>query len=237
MKKKKDYCEICGEELVYVTQIEDYKKLYCEFCKTTDFVNVFCQNDHYICDQCHSKDPIKIITDFCENTKIKDPFEIVDQIMRHPKFKMYGPEHHALSTAAILTMLKNNGIKRPNGEPLTQSDIIEGIKRSAKIPGGWCGFYGACGAGIGSGVAISIFTKATPATNKPRTLANQITSRSLKKISDNLEHCCKRSVRYAIITTLEFLKEKFNVDLNYSSKKCIFSNYNDKCEKNKCPIY
>jgi hypothetical protein len=136
-----------------------------------------------------------------------------------------------------LTALKNNKIKKTNGSEITLFDIKEAIRRASKIPGGWCGFYGSCGAGMGSGVAISIFTGATPSTDFPRTLANQITSRSLNKIADNLEHCCKRSVRLSINETLKFLKEKFNIDLKYNYKKCDFSNINDKCVKEKCPIF
>ena len=118
-----------------------------------------------------------------------------------------------------------------------REEIQEAIKRSSKVPGGWCGFYGSCGAGMGSGVAISIFTGATPATDYPRTLANQITSRSLNKIADNLEHCCKRSVKLSIFETLTFLKEIFDIELGYTYSKCIFSLKNDKCEKEKCPIF
>ena len=128
-------------------------------------------------------------------------------------------------------------IKKPSGEEITFFDIKEAIRRASKIPGGWCGFYGSCGAGIGSGVAISIFTGATPSTNKTRSLANEMTSRSLNKIADNLEHCCKRSVRISILEALNFLEEKYGIRLNYTSKKCIFSSYNSKCEKENCPIF
>jgi hypothetical protein len=90
---------------------------------------------------------------------------------------------------------------------------------------------------MGSGVAISIFTGATPSTDYPRTLANLMTSRSLYKIADNLEHCCKRSVRLSILETLKFLKETFSIDLEYTYKRCNFSNSNDKCVEEKCPVF
>jgi hypothetical protein len=157
--------------------------------------------------------------------------------MKHPKFKVYGPEHHVLTPAVILTVLKNNEIKKPDGRLVSLLDIKEGIRRASKIPGGWCGFYGSCGAGMGSGIAISVFTGATPSTDVPRTLANQITSRSLNRIADNLEHCCKRSVRLSVLETLDFLREKFNINLDYHYKKCNFSNINDKCERENCPIF
>ncbi|MFX1389758.1 MAG: DUF5714 domain-containing protein [Promethearchaeota archaeon] len=235
--KNSDKCEICHKKLIYATKQDDYKELNCEFCGLLFESNIYCEAGHYICDSCHSKGPIEIIERICEDTKIKDPFELADLIMKHPKFKVYGPEHHVLTPAVILTALKNNGIKKPDGNIISFFDIKEGIRRASKIPGGWCGFYGCCGAGMGSGVAISVFTGATPSRDRPRTLSNQITSRSLERIADDLEHCCKRSVRLSIMETLDFLREKFKINLEYSSKRCIFTNINDKCVKEKCPIF
>ncbi|MFX0164221.1 MAG: DUF5714 domain-containing protein [Candidatus Hodarchaeota archaeon] len=236
-KKKGDKCEICGKVLVYATKLEDFNKFNCEFCEKEFNTNVYCEDGHYICDDCHIKGPIEIIEKICEETDIKDPFELVDLIMKHPNFKMYGPEHHVITPSVILTSLKNNGVKKPNGEEISLFDIKEAIRRASKIPGGWCGFYGSCGAGMGSGVAISIFTGATPSTDGPRTLANQMTSRSLAKIADNLEHCCKRSVKLSICESLDFLKENFNIELKYAYRKCRFSELNDKCEKEECPVF
>jgi hypothetical protein len=237
MSEKRDKCEICGKNLVYATVPKDYKDLICEFCGKFFNANTFCEDGHFICDSCHSKGPIKIIEEICESTDLKDPFIIADKIMKHPKFNMYGPEHHVLTPAVILSALKNNNIKKPSGQEITLFDIKEAIRRASMIPGGWCGFYGSCGAGMGSGVAISVFTGATPSKNRPRTLANKITSKSLLKIADDLEHCCKRSVRLAICETLEFLNEEFNVKLDYSPNKCEFSTLNDKCEMENCPIF
>ena len=54
--------------------------------------------------------------------------------MQHPKFKMYGPEHHVLTPAVILTSLKNNDIKKYDGTEITQFDIKEAIRRASKDP-------------------------------------------------------------------------------------------------------
>lgn len=235
MKTKKfDKCEICGTELVYAIAQKDYKILPCDFCSKEYKANTYCPNGHYICDECHANEPISIIRDYCKTTDKKDPFEIADIIMKHPKFNLYGPEHHVLTPAVILTALKNNGVKKPDGSKILNEDIDEAIRRASKIPGGWCGFYGSCGSGMGSGVAISIFTGATPAKDKQRTLANKMTSRSLNKIADDLEHCCKRSVKISICESLDFLKEKFQIDLDYNPNKCSFSEANPKCEKVRC---
>jgi hypothetical protein len=236
-KESKDKCEICGENLEYAINIVDYRDLACVFCGKKGSVNIYCPNGHYICDGCHAKDPLKVIEDFCENAADKNPYILADKIMKHPKFKVYGPEHHALVPAVVLTILKNNGIKKPSGQEITLFDIKEATRRGSKIPGGWCGFYGTCGAGVGSGVAISIFTNASPSTDKPRTLATLMTSKSLEKIADNLEHCCKRSVKISITEVLKFLNKEFDVNLDFKESKCKFSGINDKCEMENCPIF
>jgi hypothetical protein len=236
-QNKSDKCEICGKPLKYAISLEEYKELHCEFCNKLFNTNTFCEDEHYICDSCHSKGPIEVIEEFCENTSIKDPFEIADLIMKHPKFKMYGPEHHILTPVVILTSLRNNNIRKQNGELINLFDIKEAIRRASKIPGGWCGFYGSCGAGMGSGIAVSIFTGATPSTAKQRSLANEMTSKSLAKIADNLEHCCKRSVKLSICASIDFFKSHFDIDLNYNHNACEFSKVNDRCEGTNCLFF
>ncbi|MHA2182443.1 MAG: DUF5714 domain-containing protein [Promethearchaeota archaeon] len=236
-EERSDKCEVCGKNLIYATNQKDSKDLTCEFCKKVFNTNIYCEQSHYICDSCHSTEPIEVIEKICEKSKIKDPFELADLIMKHPNFKVYGPEHHVLTPTVILTSLRNNSILKPNGDEISFFDIKEAIRRASKIPGGWCGFYGSCGAGMGTGVAISIFTGATPSTDKPRSQANEMTSRSLAKIADNLEHCCKRSVKISISEALIFLREKFEIKLEYILENCVFSDINNKCERERCPIF
>ena len=237
LPERTDNCEICGKNLKLITDISQEIDANCFFCRNKKKTNILCPDGHYICDECHSKDAIDVITDFCLSTSLEDPFEIADEIMKHPNFKVYGPEHHALVPAAVLTSLKNLKIKNPSGEHITDKDILLGIQRGRQIPGGWCGFYGTCGAGVGSGVTISVFARATPSTDKARSLANLMTSWSLMKIADDLEHCCKRSVRLSIIEILKFLNEKFALKLNFKPKVCIFHEKNSKCEHEKCPFF
>ncbi len=233
----KDKCEICGAELMYALNQNEILNLKCEICEQDFDANTYCINKHYICDNCHSKDPNSVIEDICLSTKIKNPFHLADLIMKHPKFKLYGPEHHVLTPAVILITLRNNNVKKPTGEEITVFEIKEAIRRASKIPGGWCGFYGSCGAGMGSGVAISVFTGATPGKDIPRSMANRMTSRSLSRIADNLEHCCKRSVKISICEALNFFKEEFGIYLNYEPSSCSFSSVNNKCEHEKCLMF
>ncbi len=59
--------------------------------------------------------------------------------------------------AALLTAYKNAGENID-----LHSSLIETMNRGKSVPGGACGFWGACGAGISSGMFISIISKSTP---------------------------------------------------------------------------
>ena len=56
--------------------------------------------------------------------------------------------------AALLTAYKNAG-----GEIDLQQALVEMMSRGRSVPGGACGFWGACGAGISAGMFVSIISK------------------------------------------------------------------------------
>ena len=80
MGKKRDVCEICGEELTYLSESGKRKQMSCSFCEQKFDVTTYCENGHYICDECHSKDAKQITIDFCRKTNLTDPFQIADEM-------------------------------------------------------------------------------------------------------------------------------------------------------------
>ena len=44
---------------------------------------------------------------------------------------------------------------RNAGRDLPAEALDTVLRRGGKVPGGWCGYYGACGAAVGVGVAVS----------------------------------------------------------------------------------
>lgn len=79
--------------------------------------------------------------------------------------------------SALLTAYKNAG-----GEIDLPVALLEMMNRGKAVPGGACGFWGACGAGISTGMFISIISGATPLKNEPWSLANKMTSKALDAI-------------------------------------------------------
>ena len=49
--------------------------------------------------------------------------------------------------------------------------------------------------------------------------------------------CCKRNAFLSIIAASEFVKNKYNIDLEIDEVKCEFSPLNAQCIKERCPFY
>jgi hypothetical protein len=222
-------CGVCARPLVYGT--ESVMKT-CAICGKADKTNIYCPEGHYVCDACHSKAAIEVLTQVLIATKSTDPAEIIEQVMAHPSVPMHGPEHHVIVPAAIIAAVRNTGYPVPEGA------LEKAIERASKVPGGWCGLYGDCGAAVGVGIAVSVLTNATPLTGKERMLALGATSFALARMLDGQPRCCKRASRTAVEAAVDYLEEKLNIKLTKSKDiKCTYTVRNQQCAKTECPHY
>lgn len=252
MADEKTGCLICGKELVYLDQTE---MMQCSYCRSEFDSNASCADGHYICDRCHGLDAMNLIQEYCSSSQSKDPLEMALTLMRNPKVKMHGPEHHFLVPAVLITAYFNvtNKEERENNienraqtrdpEPETRNDLKKMLKkargRAENILGGFCGLYGDCGAAVGTGIFISIITGATPLTKESWSLSNLITARSLHTIAlHGGPRCCKRNTYLALTEAVAFLKEHFDVDLEMNEDiKCEFNSLNKECLEDECRYF
>jgi len=227
-----DYgCIICGADLKY---LDNYKEMTCSVCGKTYDSNAECVNGHFVCDSCHQLDGVDFIENFCLNSKQTNPIEIAEQIMKHESIKAHGPEHHFLVPAVLLTAYYNS--KEEFDE--IPNVIATARKRSAKVPGGFCGFNGACGAGIGTGVFMSIILKSTPLSEKSYGLANKITAETLSKVAKaGGPRCCKRNSFFALETAVEFVEENLDVKIGSQEIDCRFYLNNKECLQTDCKFF
>lgn len=219
-------CMVCGNDISY----HDHTcKAKCHYCGTEEDAYMCCESAHYVCDRCHATDTLGIIENVCMNTVLKDPILIAEKIMAHPRMSMHGPEHHSLVPAALITAYLNFIGQKDD------TKIIEGIKRGKKVSGGFCGYQGACGGGIGTGIAISVLLDATPLTPKERSHANLGTSRTLKAIADaGGARCCKKATRLSLKEGMRYLSELFGINwINEfdTNVECHYGQYNGQCDK------
>jgi hypothetical protein len=224
---------ICGTELTYA---ETANKYLCVYCGTVFDSQIICPNGHFVCDTCHSADAVTLLEKMAESEESIHPKEIVESAFIHPSFSFHGPEHHSLVPAAILISLKNRNCKKPDGESITVDIIKEGINRGSKIPGGFCGYAGTCGACVGAGVAIALFLGSTPTKGSEKTKAHEATTKALTLSQDGLVRCCKRATFYGISTAMGILKEEHNIDLGPIPENGSCKNYerNRDCAGRKC---
>lgn len=221
-------CMICGRELYYSTDVK--VRIDCYYCGQEEITNVFCLEGHYVCDECHRKDVLDIVKQICIDSDSTDPVKLALEIFDLKYLHMHGPEYHSI-VPAILVATYGNCINKK--EPAL---IEEAIERGKAVPGGACGFYGTCGAGIGVGIAYSIIKKITPYSRKDRGDVNQMTANALLAISQYLgPRCCKRDC----ILAIESAKKKFGFSNSCGESKYICSQYpdNNMCIHDDCPFY
>lgn len=227
----KDECLICGAPLKYS---EHDELMECAICHKKENSKTACENGHYICNECHTQGMDSILG-LCLAEKSKDPIYIIKNLMDLPFCHMHGPEHHVLVGSALLTACKNAG-----GDIDLPKALSEMQARGKKVPGGACGFWGACGAGISAGMFVSIVTGSTPLAVKEWQLSNYMTAGALGAIAANGgPRCCKRNSYLAIINAVAFSKKYLDVEMEIklSSIRCTHSAQNNQCIGKRCPFF
>lgn len=221
-------CLICKAPLEY---LEKEELMECTICHKKEYSKARCVCGHYVCDECHTAGMDTIIG-LCLAETSKNPVEILGKMMGLPFCHMHGPEHHVMVGAALLTAYKNAG-----GDIDLESALHEMMNRGKSVPGGACGFWGACGAGLSSGMFVSIISQSTPLTQEPFGLAHRMTAKSLDKIGEiGGPRCCKRDSYLSVLSAVDFVAENFGVKMEKTAVVCSHSAQNSQCIGKRCPF-
>lgn len=223
-----DECLICRAPLTYLNEAEEME---CSLCHGKELSKTRCVNGHYVCNECHTRG-IDSILGLCLSETSRAPIRILNRMMSLPFCHMHGPEHHMMVGAALLTAYRNSG----GGIDLEKA-LGEMLRRGREVPGGVCGFWGACGAGISSGIFISIVTGSTPLQVEPFGMANRMTACSLNAIGTvGGPRCCKRDSYLSILQAVDFVKENLGIEMEAEDVLCGFSARNNQCIGKRCPF-
>jgi hypothetical protein len=227
--ESKENCGVCGVPLVYATESVEAS---CAFCGAKHSTLMYCPEGHYVCDSCHGHEALDVLCQALDSTSSTSPLEILERVMSHPSVPMHGPEHHAMVPAAIVAAVQNAGYQVPDRA------VEKAIARGSKVPGGWCGSCGVCGAAIGVGIAVSVLGGATPLTGGPRALANEATAFALFRMLDGQPRCCKKASRKALTSAVDFLRDRMGIALDISQPiRCTYMERNRECVRENCPYY
>ncbi len=221
-------CLICGSELVYAGS---EREMECAICHRVFKSSACCIRGHYVCDGCHTSGMDSIVG-ICMKSSSKDPLSILEELMDQPFCHMHGPEHHVMVGASLLTAYYNAG-----GEIDLGTALKDMLDRGRKVPGGACGYWGACGAGLSAGMFVAIVTGSTPMKGEPFALAHKITSEIFGKIAEiGGPRCCKRDSYIAIDTAVRFCKEHLGIEMVQSRARCSRYSSNQQCIGDRCPF-
>jgi MoaA/NifB/PqqE/SkfB family radical SAM enzyme/ubiquinone/menaquinone biosynthesis C-methylase UbiE len=223
-------CMVCGGDLVY---FDTNRNLACHYCGKQAAANARCTLGHFVCDACHSATAVEVLKQVCLKSEEEDALALMQHIRSHPSFPIHGPEHHAMVPAVILTALRNSGVS------VTDDQISTAIERGRTIAGGACAFFGACGAALGAGIAISLITGATPLDGEKRRFIQQVTRSVLKEIAAyDAARCCQRDSWLAIRALSKLLAEKMGITLTAVAPiACSQFKGNRECIHQECPLW
>lgn len=220
-------CIICGQELYNISGKPLLAK--CNLCGKEETTHTFCMNGHYICDACHRGEVLEQILDMLMENNSKDPVEIALEIFEIEGLNMNGPEYHSI-VPGILVAAHGNVTGAKDGMA-----VKEALDRGKAVNGGFCGSHGACGAGLGVGIAYSVINGATPYSTDERCEANRLVGLALGAVSESGgARCCKRDG----ITSIKVFKSELGC-FEDSGKKYVCSQFpdNEVCLLTKCPYF
>ena len=222
-------CLICGAPLEY---LDGDVPMTCTLCGKTEASKTRCVQGHYVCSDCHMSGMDAIIG-LCLQETSAAPIDILEKMMSLPFCHMHGPEHHVMVGAALLTAYRNAG-----GALDLPKSLAEIMRRGKQVPGGACGYWGACGAGLSTGMYISIATGATPLAKEAWGLSNLMTAAALSRIGEQGgPRCCKRDSYLAIQAAIAFTREHLGVSMEINDFHCNRCHMNNQCQGKVCPFH
>ena len=178
-------------------------------------------------------DFINAVWQICLKHTSRNPLAVLHDLMALPACRLHGPEHHTLVGSALLTAYKNSG-----GEVDLPRALEELHARAQNVPGGVCGYWGACGAAISSGMFLSVVLHSAPLGGHEWGLCNQMTASSLQAIGGiDGPRCCKRNSTLAILQAVRFAKEQLGIEMEFTAPVCTYCHQNAQCISARCPFH
>lgn len=231
-REEKSTCVLCGDDLEKINTPID---TICDYCGQKGKVTHECNSNHFICDKCYNINAFEFITNECMKYTGNDPLQLAVKIMNSPVINMHGVEHHYIVPAVLLTTSYNIQGKRDLLKEKLQ--IIE--DRASRETSHYCTFNaGTCGAAFGTGVYLSVFNDRSLGDEDEWSEANHIIAESLKKVASSPgPRCCKRDTYLSLIASVEFMNDKYALNIQTSEPKCTFSLRNKNCGREECEFY
>lgn len=179
------------------------------------------------------KDEIAWATDACLQVESVQPVCLLETLMADARCVPFGPVHHFLPGAVLLTCFANaNDVCR---ETLA-AQLTELGSRCVCVPGAACAQWGVCGAAASVGMAFAIAHENAPLKKEGWSEGQVVVAEILKAIAAaGSPRCCKRDSRIAV----ELSAKTFG--LNGQTTKdyplCASMSFNTACVGTQCRFF
>ncbi len=173
--------------------------------------------------------------ELCQQSKTTCPADMLEELMAAPECPAFGPVHHFLTGAALLTCAVNAGY---NSNLDTQLDEL--MTRSACVPGAACARWGTCGAAVSCGMALAIAQDNAPLKSEGWSETQLMVADLLKQIAlAGAPRCCKRDARIAVREATPWFSRALGVELTLPNQNptCAVSESNAVCIGEACQYH
>lgn len=174
----------------------------------------------------------------CLESAETSPSALLEELMGDERCAAFGPVHHVLVGAALLTCLRNaQGVA--DREALAE-ELAAFAAQAASVPGAACARWGVCGAAISAGMAYALVNGNAPLSRGGWSENQLMVSRIAGRIArSGRARCCKRDSRIAAAMAAEEFSRTFGVELPAfaASSPCAVSGQNTVCEQGACPFH
>lgn len=174
-------------------------------------------------------------TQTCERSRALSPADLLEELMAAPECDAFGPVHHYLVGAALLTCVRN-----ARGEGGLAAQLAELRARSAAVPGAACARWGVCGAAASCGMALAILLENAPLKAEGWSECQLMVSELLRAIAEaGAPRCCKRDARIAVRAAVPWFERLLGVELVPAGPdpRCSVSGRNSACLAGACPYF
>lgn len=191
-------------------------------------------------DYCGDGRSFDVITARCmeyyRSTEGRTPMDVVTAVMDDASFPMHNFAHHYLVPAVMLAELcrKDGASKEEFAKKLE-----EVRKRARNVLPAFCGLYGACGAAVGCGIFMSVYTGTTPLSKETWSLCNYATAGALSEMAKlGGPRCCKRNTFAALLFMKKYIARHLGTATGLPDEiVCRYSKFNAECLREECPFY
>jgi len=223
-------CLVCGAPVGYLTQ---EARQTCAFCGEVFLATAQCEEGHFVCNACHTRDAEAFLEHICTVTTKTDLIDLLQEIRRHPAIPLHGPEHHIMVPGIILAAYRNLGSQVP------ATMLQTALRRGKGVPGGYCAFTGACGAAVGVGIAFSLLLGASPVKARERQQVQQVIQAVIQEQARfAAARCCQRdswlALKKAAALSEIYLPITLRADFHLG---CQQAHLNQECLGAECPLW